>query len=190
MRVDLESRVTFAPHSAAICPAQRTDAYSQDDDIAAQGRATRASKPGNKLAQASRMRRGRFFVRLVLCLAVTVFLTTLAASCGGSPTAPDSSPSAAPAQDPATATSLTYSADVQPLLNNDCVPCHGGSSTNGGVNLTSYTNVMRTVTPGSSRSVLVTVSQPGGLMYSEWRGSASAKAETIRRWVVDFNAAQ
>jgi len=136
------------------------------------------------------MRRGRFFVRLVLCLAVTVFLTTLAASCGGSPTAPDSSPSAAPAQDPATATSLTYSADVQPLLNNDCVPCHGGSSTNGGVNLTSYANVMRTVTPGSARSLLVTVSQPGGLMYSEWRGSASAKAETIRRWVVDFNAAQ
>jgi hypothetical protein len=27
-------------------------------------------------------------------------------------------------------------------------------------------------------------------MYSEFRGSASVKAETIRRWVVDFNAAQ
>jgi hypothetical protein len=93
-------------------------------------------------------------------------------------------------QDPATATSLTYSADVQPLLNNDCVRCHGGSSGNGGVNLTSYANVMRTLTPGSARSLLVTVSQPGGLMYPEWRGSASAKAETIRRWVVDFNAAQ
>jgi len=121
---------------------------------------------------------------------MALFLTALPASCGGAPTAPDSAPSAAPAQDPAAATSLTYSADVQPLLNNDCVPCHGGASTNAGVNLTSYTNVMRTVTPGSARSLLVTVSQPGGRMYSEWRGSALAKAETIRRWVVDFNATQ
>ena len=120
----------------------------------------------------------------------TVLFAAVGASCGGSPTAADSVTTPGPTQDPAAATSLTFSADVQPLLNNDCVPCHGGSSTNGGVNLTSYTNVMRTVTPGSSRSVLVTVSQPGGLMYSEWRGSASAKAETIRRWVVDFNAAQ
>src|SRR6478609_4147384 len=97
----------------------------------------------------SGMRRCRFSVRLILSLALTVFLTTLAASCGGSPTAPDNSPSGAPVQDPATATSLTYSADVQPLLNNDCVRCHGGSSVNGGVSLTSYANVMRTVTPGS-----------------------------------------
>jgi len=45
------------------------------------------------------------------------------------------------------------------------------------------------VTPGSASSVLVTVS-PGGLMYAQWRGSAAAKAETVRRWVVDFKAAQ
>ena len=80
---------------------------------------------------------------------------------------------------------LSYVATV---FLSDCVPCHGGSSTNGGVNLSSYAGVMRIVTPGSASSVLVTVSQPGGLMYSHWRGSASAKAETVRRWVVDFKA--
>jgi hypothetical protein len=32
--------------------------------------------------------------------------------------------------------------------------------------------------------------QPGGLMYSNFRGAAAAKAETIRRWVVDFKAVQ
>jgi hypothetical protein len=111
------------------------------------------------------------------------------ASCGGSPTAADSTPTPGPAKDPATAGSLTFAADVQPLLTNDCVPCHGGSQTQAGVNLTSYANVMRIVTPGSSGSVLVLVTQPGGLMYGNWRGSAAAKAETVRRWVVDFNAA-
>ena len=118
----------------------------------------------------------------------TVLLAAVGASCGGSATAPDNVMTPGPAQDPAAATSLTFSADVQPLLNNDCVPCHGGSSTNGGVNLASYAGVMRTVTPGSPSSLLVIVSQPGGLMYSQWRGNAATKAETVRRWVVDFKA--
>jgi hypothetical protein len=128
-------------------------------------------------------------VRPVL-LSATVFFASVAASCGGALTAPDNTTTPGPAQDPAAATALTFSADVQPLLNNDCVPCHGGSSTNGGVNLASYAGVLRTVTPGSTTSVLVRVSQPGGLMYSQWRGSAAAKAETVRRWVVDFKATQ
>lgn len=118
------------------------------------------------------------------------FATAVTVGCGGSPTAADSSTTPAPAQNPATATSLTFAADVQPLLNNDCVPCHGGGRTDGGVNLTTYAGVMRTVTAGSAGSLLVTVSRPGGIMYSNWRGSAADKAETIRRWVVDFKAAQ
>lgn len=127
----------------------------------------------------------------MLLSVATVFLAAVGASCGGAPTAPDNTTTTpGPAQDPAAATSLTFSADIQPLFNNDCVPCHGGSSTNGGVNLASYAGVMRTVTPGSASSVLVRVSQPGGLMYSQWRGSAAAKAETVRRWVVDFKATQ
>ena len=128
-------------------------------------------------------------VRPLMFSIATVLLAAVGASCGGSPTAADSVTTPGPTQDPAAATSLTFSADVQPLLNSDCVPCHGGSSTNGGVNLSSYASVMRTVTPGSASSVLVTVS-PGGLMYAQWRGSAAAKAETVRRWVVDFKAAQ
>lgn len=120
----------------------------------------------------------------------TVLFASAGASCGGSPTAADNVMTPGPAQDPAAATSLTFSTDVQPLLNSDCVPCHGGSSTNAGVNLSSYAGVMRTVAPGNASSLLVRVSQPGGLMYSQWRGSASAKAETVRRWVVDFNATQ
>lgn len=124
--------------------------------------------------------------RLVLLSALALFI----GACGGSPSGPDTADTPGPTKDPATATTLTFTADVQPLLNNDCVPCHGGSNNASGVNLTSYANTMRTVSPGDARSVLVLVTQPGGLMYGNWRGSASAKAETVRRWVVDFKAAQ
>ncbi len=64
------------------------------------------------------------------------------AACGGaSPTSPSNVSTYAPAQDPAGATSLTYTKDIQPILAAD-------------------------------------------------RGSAAQKAETIKRWVVDFGAAQ
>ena len=127
--------------------------------------------------------------RAVVVLCAAGFTAVLAA-CGGSPTAADSAASPAPAQDPAAATSLTFTADVQPLLNNDCVPCHGGSRTESGYNFTSYAGVMRAVTAGSANSLIIQVSRPGGSMYPHWRGSAAAKAETVRRWIVDFKAVQ
>jgi hypothetical protein len=133
------------------------------------------------------------FGKPALFLTVLLFASAFGASCGGSPTAADStstSATPAPSQDPATATSLTFTADVQPLLNNDCVPCHGGSRAENGYNFTTYAGVMRAVTAGSANSLLVNVTRPGGLMYSEWRGSAATKAETVRRWVVDFKAVQ
>lgn len=145
---------------------------------------------GGRLVPSGPMRALVSPLRPVLLSALVIFLSALGSGCAGSPTGADSATTPGPAQDPATATSLTYTADVQPLLNNDCVPCHGGSNAGGGVSLSSYANVMRTVTAGNANSVLVLVSQPGGLMYSNWRGSAAAKAETVRRWVVDFKAAQ
>jgi hypothetical protein len=145
---------------------------------------------GNRLAPSAAMPGLAIPVRAVMFAALIIFLATLGAGCAGSPTGADSATTPGPSQDPATATSLTYSADVQPLLNNDCLPCHGGSNVSGGVSLSGYTNVMRTVTAGNPNSILILVSQPGGLMYANWRGSAAAKAETLRRWVVDFKAAQ
>jgi hypothetical protein len=123
----------------------------------------------------------------LLLWSVLLFVTAFIAACGGSPTAPDTP---GPSQDPATATSLTFSADVQPILNNDCVTCHGGSRQDAGYDFRTYAGVMRAVTAGSANSTLVRATQPGGVMYSNFRGSATAKAETIRRWVVDFKAVQ
>jgi len=122
-----------------------------------------------------------------LLIPACVFLAALMAACGGSPTQPDSP---APVQDPGTAASLTFTTDVQPILNNDCTQCHGASRQEQGYDFRTYAGVLRAVSAGSANSPLVRVTQPGGQMYNEFRGSASAKAETIRRWVVDFKAAQ
>ena len=79
---------------------------------------------------------------------------------------------------------------MQPILNNDCVSCHSGSGAANGYDVRTYAGVMRAVTAGSASSLLVRQTQPGGQMYGQFRGSAAAKAETIRRWVVDFRAVQ
>jgi hypothetical protein len=110
--------------------------------------------------------------------------------CGGggsSPTAPSSSITVS---DPSTATSLTYSANIAPILASDCTYCHNSSTRNGGYDLTSYSGVLRTLTPGNANSLLIQVTRQGGLMYSNFRSTPAEKAATIQRWIVEFNAAQ
>jgi hypothetical protein len=104
------------------------------------------------------------------------------------PTSP-SSATAASSSDPQTST-LTYVHDIQPILASDCVRCHGPSRRDAGVDLSTYANVMRWVTPGNPGSVLVLVTQPGGLMYSQWLGNGSQKATLVYDWVMYSNAAQ
>ena len=122
-------------------------------------------------------------------IATAVFL----AACGGGqiiPTGPTTATSSASIPDPSTATSLTYTSNIAPILQGDCVMCHNSSLRSAGYDLSSYSAVMRAVTPGNANSVLVRATQPGGVMYSMMGASASNGAATIRRWVVDFNAAQ
>ena len=119
--------------------------------------------------------------------ALAACLMSALAGCGSasSPLSPT-----AVVADPATATSITYSHDVQPLLSSDCTRCHNTTTRNAGYEFTTLAGVLRAVSAGNARSPLVVATQPGGAMYSEWRGSAAQKAEVIRRWVVDFGAVQ
>ena len=48
--------------------------------------------------------------RRLFLAASGLFLVAVAAPCGGSPTAPDTTPTLGPTQDPAAATSLTFTA--------------------------------------------------------------------------------
>jgi len=132
----------------------------------------------------------RFKRRWVVLLGIVLLPAALELwGCGGtgSPTAPSNSITVS---DPSTATSLTYSANIAPILASDCTFCHNSSTRNGSVDLSSYSGVLRTLTPGNANSLLIQVTRPGGLMYSNFRVTPSEKAETIRKWIVDFNAAQ
>jgi hypothetical protein len=87
-------------------------------------------------------------------------------------------------------TTLTYVNDIQPILASDCTRCHGPSRRDAGVDLSTYTNVMRWVVAGNASSLLIQVTQPGGLMYGQWRGNGSQKATLVYDWIVYSNAAQ
>lgn len=124
-------------------------------------------------------------------VAFAIVTLLVAASCGGgsgSPTGP--SGSSITVADPSTATSITYTNNIAPILQSDCTMCHNSSSRSGGYDFTSYAGVMRAVVPGNPQSRLVVVTQPGGLMYGMFGSTPTEKSATIRRWVVDFSAAQ
>lgn len=134
---------------------------------------------------------------VALCPAALLVAALGCATSGADlPTAPTStsattgSSSGSSTTPPAPVTGLTYVKDVQPILNSDCIVCHRGGAASAGVDLSSYTGVMRVVTPGSANSILVLVTQPGGLMSSLFRGNPGQKSSTIYQWVVNNNAAE
>jgi hypothetical protein len=104
----------------------------------------------------------------------------------GSPTAPSTTPNPTSP----TTTALAYVQDMAPIFSSDCTVCHSGSRPSAGYSMTSYAAVMRDVTPGSASSPLVTTTQPNGSMYRYFTGNRSSKADMVKRWVVDNNAAQ
>jgi hypothetical protein len=80
--------------------------------------------------------------------------------------------------------SYAYVQDVKPILDADCIRCHGGSRPSAGVDLSTYIGTMRVVTAGNANSTLVLVTRTGGVMSGYLSGDRAAKAEIIRQWVV------
>ena len=85
---------------------------------------------------------------------------------------------------------LAYVQDMAPVFSSDCTPCHSGSRPSGNYSMTTYANVMRDVVPGSANSRLVVWTQPSGTMYRYFSVNRAARADMVRRWVVDNKAAQ
>jgi len=128
-----------------------------------------------------------------------VFCAAAAAGCGGtsaSPTAPSASTDSTSSSGGTAGTSstgvttYTYTADVKPILTSDCIRCHNTSQHEAGYDFTTYAGVMRAVTPGSSRSLLVRAVQSNGIMYPELSGNRAQKSQIITDWVVSSGAAQ
>jgi hypothetical protein len=95
--------------------------------------------------------------------------------------APSATPTPTPTATPG-ATGVAYVQDIKPILDADCVRCHGS--------LSSYGGTMQYVQPGSASSLLVRVTQSNGAMYRYLSGTAASKSDLIRRWVVENDAAE
>jgi hypothetical protein len=118
-------------------------------------------------------------------LAAPVIAVVVAACGGSSPTAPSSVSVTVTGTG---VTSYTYTADVAPILNSDCVSCHNASRHDAGVNLATYAGALQVVTPGSDQSPLVRVVQPAGPMYGNLSGNRNQKVQIIYDWVVSSRA--
>jgi cytochrome c553 len=131
--------------------------------------------------------------RGILATAAGVWLVALTACQYGvsNPTTPSNTAATSTSTASSTpSSSLTYTADIQPILASDCVSCHGPATRAAGIDLSTYAGVMRTVTPGSANSLLILVTRSGGLMYSQFRGNRPQKAATISDWIIKANAAR
>src|SRR5947207_3280097 len=70
---------------------------------------------------------------------------------------------------------LGYVQDIKPILDQDCVECHGGRRTEGGYRADTYAEVIRNQRPGDASSSLVVDTVPGGSMYQYWTGDRTTK---------------
>jgi predicted small lipoprotein YifL len=91
---------------------------------------------------------------------------------------------------PTTTAALAYTQDIKPILDSDCLSCHSSSRATAGYSVSTYAQVMRAVTAGNAQSTLIRATQSGGSMNRELSGDRAAKADTIRRWIVDNAAAE
>ena len=142
------------------------------------------------------------FIRFTVPFAALWIGGLLFTACGGgadsatapspvtTPTTTTSSSGSTPSTSTGTATPLAYVNDIKPILDSDCVECHGPRLRENGVDLSTYANVMRTVQAGSANSLLVRVTRSNGIMYGNLTGNRAVKSESIRSWVVDSRAAE
>ena len=109
--------------------------------------------------------------------------TAVAPAAAATPT-PAATPeaTASPTPAPAGGTAVAFDQDIAPVLRTDCTGCHAA--------FLSYAGTLQYLQPGNAGSMLVRVTQPGGMMYGHLSGDRAAKADLIRRWVVDYGAQQ
>jgi hypothetical protein len=94
------------------------------------------------------------------------------------PTPDPGTPAPQPTSTPTpAAASVAYEQDIRPILEADCLKCHGQFG--------SYAGTMGYVVAGNASSRLVRATQSGGSMNRYLSGDKAAKAALIRQWVVE-----
>ena len=132
---------------------------------------------------------------LVLGLLLWVIATAFTACGGTSPTSPSELPTTTQTTTgtgvgTTSAVSLAYVNDIKPILDSDCVSCHGPRIHENNVDLSTYAGVLRVAQAGSANSLLVRETRSNGGMYVNLTGNRASKSELIRSWVVDNRVAE
>lgn len=76
---------------------------------------------------------------------------------------------------------VTFNADVAPIISNNCLPCHAGSSPSAGLNLEGYTNVRNATQNGNVLTRINSASNP----MPQSGQMAPALIATIEKWAAD-----
>jgi hypothetical protein len=132
---------------------------------------------------------------LVLALSAWTVGLTLAACGGGSPTSPSTVASTSDTGTPSSGTpsgsvTVAYVNDIKPILDSDCITCHGPRVRENNVDLSTYAGVLRVAQAGNANSLIVRETRSNGAMYVNLTGDRAAKSALIRSWVVDNGVAE
>ncbi len=75
----------------------------------------------------------------------------------------------------------TYTATIQPMINQNCIGCHGSNNPSGGVSLINYDQVKAVATKGSLEW---TMNQSGGYVLMPPGGKlATCKLNQVAKWI-------
>jgi len=83
---------------------------------------------------------------------------------------------------------LTYVNDIKPIMDSNCIMCHGGPSPTAGRDFSTYAGVMTVVTPGDPNSRLIQMTRTGGAMHFYLNPNPDVRAQTIYDWIVTYAA--
>jgi hypothetical protein len=84
---------------------------------------------------------------------------------------------------------LSYTQDLKPILDADCLSCHSSRDARGNYSVSTFGDVMSGQRPGDAKSSLVVDCSPGGSMYGYFSGDRVARATEVFRWIVYYDAA-
>ena len=120
----------------------------------------------------------------ISALLVVVFAMAVVLSACGSGQAPVASPTPRDPNAP-----VSYSKDILPILQANCVKCHGGERTNRGLDLTTYDKLMAgsvrgaVVTPGDAAGSTLYQMIQQGKMPKQGSKLTAAQMDLIKSWI-------